>query len=121
MAVENRGTYIYAKFTGPLERGEIGKAADEARLILDKHPGMNLLIDDSELRYKDLTANNKMESLEALRLVNSCEKVAAVIAKEDEKLLYYAKFALNYGKFKKVKLSHDLDEAIAWVSSNTES
>ncbi|MBC7707744.1 hypothetical protein H7Y63_00795, partial [Polaromonas sp.] len=44
-------------------------------------------------------------------------RTAAVIAKEDEKLVYYAQFALNYAKIKTIKITHDLQEAIDWVSS----
>ena len=113
--VENRKTYIYAKFTKHLAHGEIGAAAHQAKEMLKDNPTLNLLIDDSELRYKDLSANNKMESLEALALMRQCPKTAVVIAAKDEKLLHYANFALSYARLKNIKIGTDINEATTWV------
>lgn len=114
--LEERETYIYAKFPNHMENNEIGDTAKAIKEITKKNPRLNLLIDDTGLRYKDLTAKNKLEALEGLRAVNSCPKTAVVIAEEDEKLVLYANFALSYSKNKRIKITHSMDEAIDWVS-----
>ncbi|MBC7708137.1 hypothetical protein H7Y63_02860, partial [Polaromonas sp.] len=113
---EDRGSYLYVKFSPKMENKEITKAGAAAKKVIESKPDINIIIDDTAIRYKDLTATNKLESLEALRLLKNQPRTAAVIAKEDEKLVYYAQFALNYAKIKTIKITHDLQEAIDWVS-----
>ncbi|MDL2341682.1 MAG: STAS/SEC14 domain-containing protein [Patescibacteria group bacterium] len=117
--IEDRDSYIYVKFSSKLDKGEITKAGEAAKKIIATKPNINVLIDDTAIRYKDLSAANKLESIEALRVIHKQPRTAAVIAPEDDKLVYYAQFALTYAKIKKMKITHDLDEAIAWVSGKT--
>ena len=88
--------------------------------MLKNNPSLYLLIDDSELRYKDLSASNKMETLEVLALMRQCPRTAVVIAAEDDKLLHYANFALSYALLRSIKIRADVKDAVAWLDLASE-
>lgn len=118
--VEKRDKYVYTKFSDKLEDGVIVEAGNQARALLEEDPSLGLIIDDSDLRYEDLTASNKMESLDGLKLVNRCRRLGVIIAEEDSKLVYYANFATNFAHIKKVKVFSSSEDAIAWVLQTTD-